>query len=106
MRFLCGTPEKKCLGSRIFSNAGLGKSTVAHTSSVDAFRCHKRYLINELGYEAIGSRELRSPDGSGILVLSKQSKFGMPLRKGKNQDGKGNRYQPKGRAAAGGLIRM
>lgn len=101
MKCLCGTPKSNCTGSKIFTNSGLGGYTIAHSSSKEAFRCFKKYLIS-LGYEPIGIRELRAPDGSGIKVLSKQSHFGMPLRKGKSEVQ--NRYQPRGRAAAGGFI--
>jgi hypothetical protein len=106
MRFLCGTPKRFCKGSPVACNAGLGKrfEQKAHTSSSDAFKCYKTYKIKEEGFVEIGSRELRSPDGSGILVLSKQSKFGAALRKGKSESS--IRFQPKGRAASGVIIKQ
>jgi hypothetical protein len=104
---MCGTPKKECAGSGTFVNAGLGGnagSTKTHTSTADAFKCYKRYLIRVEGYEPIGSRELRAPDGSGVLVLPKQSHFGVVLRRGKNQDGKGNRFQSASRRASAGVL--
>lgn len=103
-KYLCGTPAKHCNGSLISTTSGLGKSILAHSSRVEAFKCYRRHKIDVEGYEMVGSRELRAPDGSGVLVMSKQSKFGSELRRGKNQDGNGNRYQPKVARGAGTFV--
>lgn len=81
---MCGVPKDKCAGSRCNVNAGLGgvSGRRVHETPEGAFKCHKNYLISQ-GYEVVGSRELRAPDGSGIRILTKPTRFGAPLRNGK-----------------------
>jgi len=74
----------------------------AHNSAPEAFKCHARYLIKVLGYEQVGSREFRPPDGGPILVLTKKCRFGGVLRKGKGSGEGGNRVMPRRRL--GGFI--
>lgn len=57
-----------------------------HADSADAFKCHRKYLINIEKFVPLGSRELAAPDGSGVRVLTKQSRFGAILRGGKSGD--------------------
>jgi hypothetical protein len=57
-----------------------------HGSSKEAFRCYVAYLM-KIGYERIGMREFRSPEGGPILVLTKQTKFGSVMRPGKRTAG-------------------
>ena len=81
--WLCGVPQSRCTGGNVVTSEGLGKITKkAHSSPHEAFRCHARYLVKELGYVQIGSREFRLGDGP-ILVLTKKSRFGAELRPGK-----------------------
>lgn len=93
-RYMCGSPPEFCSGATTIVNTGLGKVTHTHTSPVEAFKCYKRYLINVLGYEQLGAREFKTPDG--VLVLTKQSKFGAALRGGKKPEkgSKANRATP------------
>lgn len=99
-RVLCGTPVNHCSGSKIPVSAWLGGNSMqkVHPDSVDAFKCHRKYLISVEGFEPLGSRELRAPDGSGVRVLAKQSHFGAVLRGGKSGDknSKAHRAMPIG----------
>ncbi len=83
-KYLCGTPVDNCGGSIGKLSAGLakGRAQKVHNSSEQAFNCHARYLVSE-GFEKLSSREFRNPDGSGIRVLTKKSRFGAKLRSGK-----------------------
>jgi hypothetical protein len=101
-RYLCGAPPQHCSGNGTFPSAGLGKSIKAHVSSVDAFKCYSRYLVNVEGYERIGGREFLKK-GEGVLVLTKQSRFGAELRPGKSNEksNKAARFMPK---SGGGVI--
>lgn len=104
-RYLCGTPPADCTGSWTHVNFSLtgrkGGSTKTHTTSVDAFRCYRRWLLSQ-GYEEAGPREFRSPHDGTILVLEKASRFGGRLRPGKaGEKGQGNRYEPE---SGGGII--
>jgi hypothetical protein len=83
-KYLCGTPTDHCGGSLgILSAAFKGKGTRTHNSPQEAMRCHSRYLVRVLGFEKLGAREFRAPDGSGIRVLTKPSHFGAKMRPGK-----------------------
>lgn len=74
-----------------------------HLSPEQAFKCHAKHLV-KIGYEQLSSREYRAPDGSGIKVLTKQTRFGAKLRNGKQ----GTRNMPHVRGhragARGGVI--
>jgi hypothetical protein len=89
-RFLCGVPESSCQGSRtaILGVSGWKGSNRTHTSSTDAFKCYQRWRISE-GDTPVGNRELLTKSGS-VLVLTKKSRFGGKLRKGKE----GKRQMP------------
>lgn len=89
LKHTCGVPKELCNGGTVLTNKSLGGSIKAHGTSEEAFKCHKRYLLSQ-GYEQIGSRDFRPPDGGPILILSKKSKFGGKLRKGK-----ADRWMPK-----------
>lgn len=82
-RYICGVPDARCSGSYVATH---GKGMKVHETSKEAFRCMCRYLLAE-GYTQIGPREFAAPDNGPIRVLSKQSKYGAPLR-----PGKGNRW--------------
>ena len=91
-KFLCGVPTHKCKGS----DATLHKNGIkTHGTSIEAFKCYKNFLLSS-GYKQVGNREFQRP-GEPILVLSKKSKFGRPLRKGKTGEGmaKSSRYTHK-----------
>ncbi|KKL96411.1 hypothetical protein LCGC14_1844780 [marine sediment metagenome] len=101
MKVLCGTPKIECTGGNTQVSAMMGGSRKAHSGNLEAFRCYAAYLLRA-GYERVGSREFRNPDG-GITVLTKKSRFGSRLRKGKaGGDTGGSRYMPKDRT--GGTI--
>lgn len=90
-KHLCGTPPDHCGGSLgILSAAFKAKGTKLHNSPQEAFRCHARYLVQVKGFEKLGPREFRNPDGSGIRVLTKPCRFGSPMRPGKE----GARHMP------------
>lgn len=97
-RILCGTPKANCSGSVMQVSAWLGgvAGQKVHSDSPEAFKCYARYLVNELGYERLGSREFRTPD-MGILVITKQTRFGAELRGGKRGQKlqAGDRVMPK-----------
>lgn len=102
-KILCGTPKQHCSGSATPVSAWLGgqSSQKAHNDAPDAFRCYARYLTGVVGAEQIGGREFRMPPGNslnveGVLVLTKQSRFGAELRAGKTSEkGGGKRVMPK-----------
>jgi hypothetical protein len=101
---MCGTPTEHCTGAKVTVNAFLrGASPKAHASHSEAYRCHRRYLVDVLGYEDIGSRCFRPPPGVNngyIRVLGRKSKFGAELRLGKM----GERYMPHTKGRSGVVI--
>ena len=78
--YSCGVDLHLCSGAKkpVSSPDGHKSIIALHGSRREAFRCKVRSLIG-LGYERIGPREFRPPDGGPILVLDKQSKFGSPF---------------------------
>lgn len=93
--YLCGVPDIYCRGSRLTSDVQV-QHTKVHGSRVEAFNCMARYLINQLGYSRIGPREFFK-EGEPVRVLTKKSRYGGELRKGKEV-----RLMPK--QFTGGLI--
>jgi len=90
-KYLCGTPDQHCLGSKTLTNAMLRMHvSKTHPTSETAFKCYAHYLVTVRGYEQIGSREFQK-NNEPVLVLSKKSHFGAKLRRGKE----GQRYEPK-----------
>src|SRR5687767_11681699 len=93
-RFLCGVPDSRCEGTLTRMHITAGMKT--HGSTDEAFKCMKHYLLSE-GYTQVGPREFsapptkENPDGGPIRVLTKKSRFGAPLRPGKE-----NRWMFKG----------
>jgi len=87
---LCGTPDNECSGGNMRTSNSYRGLRKAHGSHTEAFNCYKKYLLKQ-GYEQIGSREFRPPDGGPIRVLTKKSRFGGKMRKGKL----GERWMPK-----------
>lgn len=81
---LCTVPKEHCQGSKIGHAADHVHATASkkHGSHEEAFRCMTHYLTEVKGYEQVGSREFKAPDGP-IRVLGKPSRFGVSLRKGK-----------------------
>lgn len=87
-KFLCPTPREHCTGKLVSMNNFFNqpKNAKLHGSPQAAFDCYCRYL--ELtGHERVGQREYRQPQG-GILLLTRQSRFGTKVRLGKE----GTRY--------------
>lgn len=85
-RFTCGVPSGHCAGSKPpMLSFGIGtKVSKVHVTPEDAFRCYTRWLIREEGYTRVGPREF-SKDGGPILMITKKSRFGGVLRKGKEK---------------------
>ena len=79
---ICGVPAHHCTGGTLQTDQQLG-TTKVHSSHEEAFRCYSRYLTRVKGYKRIGPREFAPPDGGPVLVLTKKSRFGAHLRKGK-----------------------
>ena len=90
---LCGVPTEHCIGARYVTDQQLPPK--CHASHSAAFNCMKRYLVSVMGYEQIGSRDFRPPDGGPIRILTKRSKYGARLRTGKMQE----RFMPEDREA-------
>jgi hypothetical protein len=91
-RVACLTPEDECGGAVTEVNANLkgqGRPRKLHATHVEAFHCHVNYLMRT-GHQRIGNREFRAP-GGGILVLTKQTRYGAEFRMGKAPQGKGGR---------------
>ena len=80
-KHLCGVPSNQCVGGNYPVNKGFHINKV-HNSPEEAFKCHARYLMSQ-GYTQIGSREFRPSDGGPIQVLTKKSRFGAAVRRGK-----------------------
>jgi hypothetical protein len=82
-KWLCGTPSHECTGGGAVLAPGIAAHvSKVHNSPSEAFRCYVRWLKSQ-GYEAVGQREFRPPDGGPILVLTKKCRFGGRLRSGK-----------------------
>jgi hypothetical protein len=93
--YTCGVPWDECQGVIVNVSARMRNRNNAkklHSSRADAFACMRRYLIEVKGAEQIGSREFRMPDGSGVRVLTKKSRYGGEWRTGKY----GTRWMPGG----------
>lgn len=93
-RYLCPTPHECCTGG----NANLGPSALtghkAHASSEESFKCYGKYLVS-MGFTKQGPREFVNPETGAIRLLDKPSRFGVPIRRGKNEkDSGGNRTTP------------
>jgi hypothetical protein len=100
-RFMCGVPHENCGGSLgALSNGFKGKGYRLHNSAYEAFKCMGRYLVSQ-GFEKLSSRAFRNPDGSGIRVLTKQSRYGARMR-----PGKGGRNMPSRPRTGGSCISM
>lgn len=96
-RYMCGVQKELCNGILTATNHGLEKDIIkTHASSIEAFHCARKALLRQ-GWEQIGSREFRSPDGGPIRVLTKPSRFGGKLRNGKE----GTRNMPQ---EGGGIL--
>lgn len=96
--YICGVPEASCSGALKSVSHGLGLHKKVHVSPEQAFNCNARYLIKQ-GYTRIGRKEFFPPDGGPIIILTRSSKFGMPLRVGKEH----TRHMPN-RRTGGGII--
>jgi hypothetical protein len=79
---LCGVPKDDCDGTFTKTSSGLGAAQKAHTLPREAFACMKRFLLRQ-GYVQVGQREFAPPDGGPVRVLTKQSRYGGRLRRGK-----------------------
>lgn len=79
--YACGVPVEFCGGGLCKLNNGM-RPMQAHQSSVEAFNCHKAFLLKK-GYKVVDSRAFAPPDGGPIQVLTKRCRFGVRLRNGK-----------------------
>ena len=97
--YLCGVPKEECVGGKgqLWEPSMSGRRT--HSSPLDAFACMRRYLLKNGYVQGQDSRSFIPPDGGSILVLTKKTRFGGRLRRGKSEGiGKGaSRYMPKDR---------
>ena len=88
--FACGVPRINCSGQLAKVSHGLDNSQIkTHSTHDGAFACMSAYLI-KIGYTRIGGREFSPPDGGPVRVLTKRTRYGAPLRNGKE----GNRHMP------------
>lgn len=97
-RYLCGTPQEKCTGGLKTANHGLRDAVKIHVTRESAFKCHRRYLLDQ-GFVQVGTREFIVPPGQAgegtVRVLNKKSKFGGELRPGKSdKTTRGKRFRP------------
>lgn len=86
-RYLCGTPTPQCGGAKTVVANFMGKYQKSHGSPQQAFKCYRAWLLSQ-GFEQVDSRAFRAPEDNilgvtGVLLLSKPSHFGAPLRGGK-----------------------
>ena len=95
-RVICGVPIDQCTGANVATSSGI-HCPKSHQTHSEAFACKRRYLMG-LGYEQIGARAFRSPNGGPVEILTKRSRFGGKLRKGKER----SRVMPSQRT--GGMI--
>lgn len=84
-KVLCGVPKGHCQGGRTTVNHN--DAAKAHGSHSEAFRCMAHYLVKILGYTRIGSREFINPNDGYVNVLTKKSRYGILLRRGKSAEG-------------------
>ena len=95
----CPTPKEHCTGGKRLTNASMrDKGVRYHQTHGQAYKCYRRYLVRILGFEDMGNREFRPPDGGPRVMLTKKSRFGASMRLGKE----GARWQPPG--SRGGTI--
>ena len=83
---MCQTPQALCCGAKTGTSQSLNRkdSMKAHSSPEEAFKCYSNYL-QSIGYERVGSREFRPPDGGPIEILTKKCRYGARLRRGKSE---------------------
>lgn len=82
--YMCPTPEMHCSGGKPQLNAATRNAPKKfHQTSEDSYRCYRKYLITVLGFEDMGNREFRDPNGGPRIFLSKKSKFAERFRPGK-----------------------
>ncbi len=103
--YLCGVPRESCQGGLKQVNAFLRAMVFrVHSSPESAFACHKRYLVSR-GFVPVGNRELLNPETGAIRVMTKKSRFGGRLRRGKSgEKGTARVMAYKGNTSAGGTI--
>lgn len=99
-RFLCGVPDKNCIGSYTSFNHMMKNCTKSHGTSIEAFKCHAGYLLS-LGYTQVGNREFAAPDNGPIRVLTKKTRFGAMVRGGKE-----SRYMGRNQFTGGTITSM
>ena len=82
-KYLCPTPREVCTGKLTSMNNFYNRTKNAklHGSPQAAFDCYVRYLLLT-GHVRVAAREFRQPQG-GILLLTRQSRFGTRVRLGK-----------------------
>jgi hypothetical protein len=83
--YLCGVPESGCTGFRPIlpkHYVDRGSPVLVHNTTREAFLCMKKHLLRQ-GYIQIGGREFSPPGGGPVLVLTKSSRYGGKMRRGK-----------------------
>src|SRR4051794_7411993 len=92
IRVACQTPTDYCGAPLCEVNAqlvGQGKPRKLHATHREAFNCYVKHL-RRTGHVRLGGREFQKPEG-GVLVLTKQTRYGAEFRIGKAPQGKGGR---------------
>lgn len=95
-KVLCSTPNDYCSGGRLQTDMRSQKKK-CHNTHDEAYRCYVKYLISQ-GYTQYPNREFAPPGGGPRLVLTKRSRYGMHMRRGKE-----DRYMPK-QFTGGGIV--
>jgi hypothetical protein len=89
-KFLCPTPREHCTGKLVSMNNFFThhkpQNAKVHGTPQSAFECYCHYL-EMTGHVRLSQREYRQPQG-GILLLTRQTRFGTKVRLGKE----GTRY--------------
>jgi hypothetical protein len=108
--YMCGVPKEHCNGSPENVNAGLGGTRKVHSAPENAHRCHARWLVTACGAKQLGPREFLMPEDketgqeSTVMIIDKKSKFGAPLRNGKEGTRNMSNAKGKGRSCRSGNI--
>lgn len=102
--YTCGVPAHQCTGSESKVSKDVHKYIhKVHGTSEAAFRCHVKWMQSQ-GYVMTSSRTLKHADGGPTIMLTKKSRFGGIMRKGKRPEGqrRATRWMPAKRG--GGLV--
>lgn len=74
--YVCNTPMDSCNGTPN-KNPNMRK---VHMTRKEARDCYIKYLVSKLGYTRLGTSQFKPPDGGPVLLLSKQSHYGLRMK--------------------------